>query len=820
MQKFKVTGMSCAACSARVEKAVGAVAGVSDCSVNLLTGDMSVEGKASREAIASAVVSAGYGIADYAATKNIEKSNTSFKALKLRLLFSAVLLLVIMYFSMGHTMWGFPLPSVISNNPLAVGLIQLLLSAVVMLINRRFFISGFKSAIKGAPNMDTLVSLGCAAGFVYSAAVLFKISAFLLKGDTALATACLHDLYFESSAMILTLITVGKLLETRAKGKTTNAINALIDLAPKSATVIRDGVEAIVSVDEVLVGDIFVVRPGESFSVDGVVIEGESSVDESALTGESIPVDKIVGSRVSSATINKSGRLICRAVEVGEDSTLSRIIKMVSDTAATKAPIARIADKVSGIFVPSVIAISIITFIVWSLLGETVGFALARAISVLVISCPCALGLATPVAIMVGSGVGAKKGVLFKSAAALELCGKCDIVILDKTGTITSGKPSVTDIVTFTDMDKDKLLELAYSLEDNSAHPLAEAISNEARQRGYKAKKVEGFKEQTGMGVFGRIEDKDCFAGNLKAVSSRIEVSEDIKNTVERLSAEGKTPILFLLQEQIIGLIALADSVKKDSKEAVSELKRLKKRVVMLTGDNSTTAEAVARGLEIDEVIAGVLPDKKAETVISAKQRGKVIMVGDGINDAPALTAADIGIAIGNGMDIAIESADVVLMNGSLNGVVEAVKLSRATIKNIHENLFWAFFYNVIGIPVAAGVLIASFGISLNPMLAAAAMSLSSFCVVSNALRLNLFGKTRLKKERGLMEKTFWVEGMMCPHCSGRVKQALLETEGIIDAEVSHESGSAVIRLSKKLEDEKIASVIEAAGYKVTDRKG
>ncbi len=818
MQKFKVTGMSCAACSARVEKAVNSLEGVSECQVNLLTGDMLVEGDADNETIIAAVKSAGYGVLveDQAkASKSYvsEPQEKTKNTLKHRLIWSVVLLLILMYFSMGHTMWGFPLPAALHHNHIALALIQLLLTTAVMVINQHFFINGFKGLIKGAPNMDTLVALGAAAAYGYSCYVLFAMSSALVNGGDTLSY--MHDLYFESAAMILTLITVGKLLESRAKGKTTNAIKALMRLSPKTACVVRGGKEHTINAEDVIKGDVFIVRPGESIPVDGVVLEGLSAVDESALTGESVPADKQEGSRVSSGTINKTGRLVCRATAVGEDSTISQIIKMVSDAAATKAPIARIADKVSGIFVPVVLGIALITLIVWLLLGETAGFALARAISVLVISCPCALGLATPVAIMVGSGVGAKHGVLFKTAASLEECGRGNIIVLDKTGTITSGKPQITDIIPLKNISEDILLKTAVSLENPSAHPLAQAVIKGADEKGITPIDVTDFREKSGSGVEAKIDGKLCFAGNLRSVKELVEVSKDIEKTADKLSIEGKTPLFFAEENELLGIIAVADTVKSESAAAVKQLKGLGLRVVMLTGDNEKTANAVAKRVGIDEVVSGVMPQGKAQAVSQFKQQGRVIMVGDGINDAPALTIADIGIAIGSGMDVAIDAADVVLMKSSIEDVVTAIRLSRATITNIRQNLFWAFVYNCIGIPLAAGAFISLLGWAMNPMFGAAAMSLSSFCVVSNALRLNFFKVKPIKKEKEKMTKTIKIDGMMCPHCEAHVKNALEAIEGVATVDASHQRKDAVVTHTAEVSNDTLKATVEAQGYKV-----
>ncbi len=812
MQKFKVTGMSCAACSARVEKAVSGLDGVTACSVNLLTGDMSVEGSATADKIVDAVIAAGYGI-EQATTKtkeNTPKEKTD-KSIIARLISSVILLIVLMYFSMLHTMWGAPLPNFIADNYMAQGLIQLLLATAVLVINQRFFISGFKGAVNLAPNMDTLVALGSAAAYIYSCVELFKMTT--APHDTA--KHLLHGLYFESAAMILTLITVGKLLESHAKGKTTNAIKSLLELAPKTVTLLKDGKEITVSADEVLKDDIFIVRAGDSFAVDGIVLEGNSTVDESSLTGESIPVDKSADSRVYSGTINKTGRLVCRATAVGEESTLSRIVKMVSDAAGTKAPIARIADKVSGVFVPTVLVISLITLIVWLLVGGGVSTAVSHAIAVLVISCPCALGLATPVAIMVASGVGARRGILFKTAASLELCGKCGIAVLDKTGTITSGKPAVTDIFSF-DITKAELLQIAYTLEKESRHPLALAIIGYAEQNDIKALDIEQFSETAGFGVQGIINDKYCFACSVQsAIDSEIN-TDQVNDLTDKLSANGKTPLLFVCDSSIIGVIAVADKIKPQAKSAIATLKGMGVRTVMLTGDNATVASAVAKSVGIDEIKAGVKPDGKAAVINQLKRDGRVIMIGDGINDAVALTEADIGMAIGGGMDIAIDSADVVLSHGNLFDACDAISLSRKAIRNIKQNLFWAFAYNTIGIPVAAGAL--SFvGINLSPMIAAAAMSLSSFCVVSNALRLNLFkGQAKIiKKENNNMKKTIKIEGMMCPHCEAHVKSALEALDGVKLATPSHALGNAEVELLSEVDNDILKSTVEAQGYKV-----
>lgn len=815
MQKFKVTGMSCAACSARVEKAVSGVQGVSECSVNLLTGDMTVEGNAESGAIIDAVIDAGYGI-EQSDVKNKKQDsqpqdNNSNKKVLLRLISSVVLLVVLMYFSMFHTMWGAPLPTVIAENYLAQALIQLLLTTAVMVINQKFFINGFKGIINRAPNMDTLVALGSAAAYIYSVANAFAMTT--ATGEAA--RHLLHGMYFESAAMILTLITVGKLLEGYAKGKTTNAIKSLLELAPKTVTLIKDEKEIKVNADEVLKDDIFVVLPGESFAVDGVVLEGNSAVDESSLTGESIPVDKVSGSKVSSGTINKTGRLVCRATAGAQDSTLAKIVKMVSDASATKAPIARIADKVSAVFVPAVLIIAVITLIIWLALGETFGFALSRAISVLVISCPCALGLATPVAIMVGSGVGARHGILFKTASALELCGKCNIVVLDKTGTVTSGKPTVTDVIPLGQADENKLLQIAYTLESGSAHPLAFAVNDYAESQGIIALDAIGFNETAGFGVSANIGGDSCFACSVTATKEKGINTDNIMEITERLSNEGKTPLLFVEDNTLIGVIAVADAIKAEAKDAIDTLKKMGVRVIMLTGDNQITANAVAREVGIDEVKAGVKPDGKAAVVNELKQQGKVIMVGDGINDAVALTSADIGMAIGSGMDIAVESADVVLMNSRLTDVADAVRLSRKTLTNIKQNLFWAFIYNTIGIPLAAGVFISLFGWELNPMFGAAAMSLSSFCVVTNALRLNFFKTKNTRKEKKNMKKVIKIQGLMCPHCEAHAKTALEAISGVTVLDISHKTGVANVELSADVSDEALKAAVESQGYKV-----
>ena len=826
MQKFKVTGMSCAACSSRVERAVSALDGVEKCSVNLLTGDMYVDGNISAQNIINAVVDAGYGAesADAAKSNKKQTDNTEKpkKTVLYRLISSVIFLVVLMYFSMGHTMLNLPVPEFFEGNYAAMAILQLLLTTAVMVINQKFFINGFKGLVKRAPNMDTLVSLGAAAAYGYSLYNLFAMT----TAENNMAEHLYHGLYFESAAMILTLITVGKLLEQYAKGKTTNAIKSLIELAPKTATVIRNGEEIIIDAEDILKDDIFIVRAGEVFPADGIVTEGSGAVDESSLTGESIPVDKFAGSKVSSATINVTGKLVCRATAVGDDSTLSQIIRAVSDAAATKAPIARIADKVSAVFVPAVLLISLITLIIWLAVGETAGFALARAISVLVISCPCALGLATPVAIMVASGVGATHGILFKNAEALELCGKCNTVVLDKTGTVTSGKPVVTDVIPTGKTDVETLLQIAYTIEKSSAHPLAKAVCEYAAEKQINVLPATDFKEFVGSGVEALINGKVCFAGSLSAVSKKIEISQDISDTADRISIQGKTPLLFVNDNDLIGVIAVADSIKDDSAYAVKQLKNLGCNVVMLTGDNKKTANAVAEKVGIETVISDVKPDGKAAEVNRLKNSGKVIMVGDGINDALALTSSDIGIAIGSGMDIAVESADVVLMKSRLSDVADAIRLSRKTLRNIKQNLFWAFIYNVIGIPLAAGAFIHLLGLKLSPMFGAAAMSLSSFCVVTNALRLNFFKVKDMNKdintkreENKVMKKTVKIEGMMCGHCEAHVKSALESVAGITEAVVSHKTGTAVITLNSNVSDDIIKNKVESQGYTVVGIK-
>ena len=835
MKQYDVTGMSCAACSARVEKAVSQVPGVTSCSVSLLTNSMGVEGTASPEAIVKAVEEAGYGAAEKGAAKpsaaQAEEALQDHEtpALKRRLLWSVGFLAVLMYFSMGHMMWGWPVPAFFAENHVAMGLLQLLLAAIVMVINQKFFISGYKSLWHRAPNMDTLVALGSTAAFVYSTYALFAMTGAQLRGDHEAVMAYMMDFYFEAAAMILTLITVGKMLEARSKGKTTDALKSLMKLAPKTATVLRDGKETEVSIEQVQPGDLFVVRPGENIPVDGVVVEGGSAVNEAALTGESIPVDKEPGSTVSAATLNQSGFLTCRATRVGEDTTLAQIIQMVSDAAATKAPIAKVADKVSGVFVPAVIAIAAVTFVVWLVLGQTVGYALARGISVLVISCPCALGLATPVAIMVGNGMGAKHGILFKTAISLEETGKVEIVALDKTGTITSGTPQVTDVLPAEGVSEAALLELASALERKSEHPLARAVLAWAEEQGVEAREVTDFQALPGNGLTGRWQGETLAGGSLKFIRTQAAVPQAVQAQAETLAEAGKTPLFFSRNGQLLGIIAVADAIKADSPQAVREMQNMGIRVVMLTGDNERTARAIGRQAGVDEVVAGVLPDGKEQVIRRLKEQGKVAMVGDGINDAPALTRADIGIAIGAGADVAIDAADVVLMKSRLTDVPAAIRMSRATLRNIHENLFWAFFYNTIGIPLAAGVFI-PLGLTLNPMFGAAAMSLSSFCVVSNALRLNFFKlrdasrdhkrkphAKQHKEEIKTMEKTLKIEGMMCPHCEARVKGALEALEGVSAAVVSHERGTAVVTLTAPVEDAVLKKTVEDAGYTVTD---
>lgn len=855
MEQYNVTGMSCAACSARVEKAVKKVPGVTSCSVSLLTNSMGVEGTASPAAILSAVQEAGYG----ASPKNVSASKASDASadldaladhetpkLKRRLIASLGFLLVLMYFSMGHMMWGWPLPHWFDGNHVAMGLVQLLLAGIVMVINQKFFINGFKGLIHGAPNMDTLVALGSMASFVWSTYALFAMTRAQVDGSDELVMHYMMEFYFESAAMILTLITVGKMLEARSKGKTTDALKSLMKLAPKTATLVRDGAEVTVAIADVQKGDVFVVRPGENIPVDGVVLEGTSAVNESALTGESIPVDKAVGDKVSAATTNQSGFLRCEATRVGEDTTLAQIIKMVSDAAATKAPIAKIADTVSGFFVPAVISIAVVTTIVWLLLGHELGYALARGISVLVISCPCALGLATPVAIMVGNGLGAKNGILFKTAASLEAAGRTQIVALDKTGTITEGAPRVTDLLPAEGVSETELLTLAAALESRSEHPLAKAVLADAEAKAITPPEVTDFAALPGNGLAAKLNGMDIYAGNAAFIQTKLTLPAALAQQAEKLASEGKTPLFFGGAGRLLGVIAVADTIKEDSPEAIRQLQNMGIRVVMLTGDNQRTADAIGRQAGVDEVIAGVLPDGKEAVIRQLQASGKVAMVGDGINDAPALTRADTGIAIGAGTDVAIDAADVVLMNSKLSDVPAAIRLSRATLRNIHENLFWAFIYNIIGIPLAAGLFI-PFGLTLNPMFGAAAMSLSSFCVVSNALRLNLFDlhSTRhdhktaspaaapvqsaaennkksdaeapeVKTEDHTMKKTLKVEGMMCGHCEARVKKALEALPEVAEAVVSHEAGTAIVTLNAEVADDVLKNAVEAQDYKVT----
>ena len=845
MEQYTVTGMSCAACSARVEKAVSKVPGVTSCSVSLLTNSMGVEGTASETDIIAAVTEAGYGAQKKGAASAGAKSalaaadedllkDRETPVLKRRLLASLGFLIVLMYFSMGHMMWNWPVPAFFQGNHVAMGLLQLLLAGIIMVINQKFFISGFKGLIHRAPNMDTLVALGSGASFVWSTYALFAMTDAQVKGDMVGVMSYMHEFYFESAAMILTLITVGKMLEARSKGKTTDALKSLMKLAPKTAVILENGEEKTVPIDHVQTGDIFVVRPGENIPVDGIVLEGHSAVNEAALTGESIPADKAEGDKVSAATVNQSGFLKCRATRVGEDTTLSQIIQMVSDAAATKAPIAKVADKVSGVFVPIVIAISIATILVWLLAGQTLGFALARGISVLVISCPCALGLATPVAIMVGNGMGAKNGIMFKTAVSLEETGKTQIVALDKTGTITSGEPKVTDILPAEGLTEEKLLSMACSLEKKSEHPLARAILTLAEERKISGKEVSGFQALPGNGLLAELEGQKLLGGNYKFISSRISVPEEMKNRSQELAEEGKTPLFFAEGDRLAGIIAVADVIKEDSPQAVKELQNMGIHVVMLTGDNERTARAIGRQAGVDQVIAGVLPDGKENVIRSLKEKGKVAMVGDGINDAPALTRADIGIAIGAGTDIAIDAADVVLMKSRLSDVPAAIRLSRAALRNIHENLFWAFFYNAVGIPLAAGLWYPVFGWKLNPMFGAAAMSLSSFCVVTNALRLNWFDMYNAKKDKKVknavsiipeesdenkeenkMEKTMKIEGMMCGHCEARVKKSLEALDQVESAAVSHEAGTAVVTLKSDVADDVLKKAVEDQDYKV-----
>lgn len=832
MKQYNVTGMSCASCVARVEKAVNKVDGVTSCSVNLLTNSMSVDGDVKSSDVISAVEKAGYGASLKGNSSKENKSNdeplkdTETPKLKKRLFSSLVFLLLLMYISMGHMMWGFPLPSILANNHIAMGLIQLLLTGIIMVINQKFFISGFKALIHRSPNMDTLVALGAGASFIYSVYALFAMTNAQVNNDMSLVMKYMDEFYFESAGMILTLITLGKMLESYSKGKTTNAIKGLMNLAPKKATILVDNAEKVVPIEEVKIGDIFVVKPGENIPVDGVVIEGESAVNESALTGESIPVDKTVGDNVSGATVNQSGFIKCKATKVGEDTTLSQIIKMVSDASATKAPIAKVADKVSGVFVPIVISIAVVTIIMWLLCGATFGNALVRGISVLVISCPCALGLATPVAIMVGNGVGAKNGILFKNATSLETTGKVSYVLLDKTGTITNGTPVVTDIIPNENYTQDDLLSYASSLESKSEHPLAKAVVQKAIDSNIKTLDTTDFKSLTGNGVSAKINGKTIVGGSVKHISSIANIDENIIKQADDFATKGQTPLLFVMDNRLLGIIAVADVVKSDSPKAIKELQNMGIKVVMVTGDNEKTAQAIAKESGVDEVIAGVLPDGKEKVVTQYKEKGMVAMVGDGINDAPALTRADIGIAIGAGTDVAIDSADIVLMKSKLTDVSGAIRLSRGTLRNIHENLFWAFIYNVIGIPLAAGVWIPIFGWTLSPMFGAAAMSLSSFCVVTNALRLNFLNirsskrdrkikNITNKKEKNTMTTTLKINGMMCPHCEATVKTALESIDGVTSAEVSHESGTAVVTLSKEVNEDVLKKAVVDKGYTV-----
>ena len=834
MEQYNVTGMSCAACSARVEKAVMKVPGVTACSVSLLTNSMGVEGTASASEIVAAVEGAGYG----ASPKAAEAANSASSAadesalvdretplLKKRLWWSLGFLVVLMYVSMGHMMWGWPLPRFFDGNHVAMGLLQLLLTAIIMVINQKFFVSGFKSFLHRAPNMDALVAMGAGAAFIYSTYALFAMTSAQVQGNAEMVMHYMHEFYFESAGTILTLITVGKTLEARSKGRTTDALKSLMKLAPKTATVVRGGAEQVVPIAQVTRGDVFVERPGESIPVDGTVLEGETAVNEAALTGESIPVDKAPGDLVSAATINTSGFIRCEATRVGEDTTLNQIIKRVSDAAATKAPIAKVADTVSGIFVPAVIGIALVTFVVWMLVGQAVGYALARAISVLVISCPCALGLATPVAIMVGNGAGAKHGVLFKTAVSLEAAGRTEIVALDKTGTITSGEPKVTDVLPASGVTADELLCAAAALEQKSEHPLARAVMEYVREQSAVIPEVQDFRALPGSGLAATLDGSELSGGNLKFIATQAKVTDQMRRASEQLSEEGKTPLFFSRSGELIGIIVVADVIKDDSPQAISELQNMGIRVVMLTGDNERTARAIGKQAGVDEVIAGVLPEGKADAIANLKRKGRVAMVGDGINDAPALTAADTGIAIGAGTDVAIDAADVVLMKSRLSDVPAAIRLSRATLTNIHENLFWAFIYNVIGIPLAAGVFIKLFGWQLNPMFGAAAMSLSSFCVVTNALRLNLFNmysakhdrkiKSHKMKEEKEMTKTLKIEGMMCGHCEARVKKTLEALDGVTAAQVSHSTGTAIVTLSAPVDDAVLKKAVEDQDYQV-----
>ena len=841
--------MSCSACSASVEKAVKKVKGIDSCTVSLLTNSMTVEGHADPKTVIEAVEKAGYGASLMTGEdrKNVGKkqaadadeldNHAALHKMKVRLIASIVLLIPLMYISMGHMMWGWPLPAIISDNHVAMGLIQMLFAIAIMVVNQKFFINGFKGVIHGAPGMDTLVALGSGASFIYSTYVLFAMTDAVMRQDNDRVMTLMHDFYFESAAMILALITVGKMLEARSKGKTTDALKGLMKLAPKTAVVIRAGKEVQVSIEQVQKGDCFVVKPGENIPVDGEVIEGNSAVNESALTGESIPVDKAVGDKVSAATVNQAGYLKCRATRVGEDTTLSQIIQMVSDAAATKAPIAKIADRVSGVFVPTVITIAVITIIVWLIAGQSIGFALSRGIAVLVISCPCALGLATPVAIMVGNGMGARNGIMFKTAVSLEETGKMQIVALDKTGTITSGEPKVTDIIPAAGVTEDTLLKCAYALENKSEHPLARAILENAKEENAGIEEVTGFQALPGNGLTAILDEHTLYGGNHTFISSKVSVDGDMQKKAEKLAEAGKTPLFFGNEDRLLGVIAVADVIKEDSPQAIKELQNMGIHVVMLTGDNERTAKAIGQQAGVDEVIAGVLPEGKEQVICKLKEKGKVAMVGDGINDAPALTRADMGIAIGAGTDVAIDAADVVLMKSRLSDVPAAIRMSRATLRNIHENLFWAFIYNIIGIPLAAGVWYPMFGWKLNPMFGAFAMSLSSFCVVMNALRLNFVkiyvnnskyrihqkkvsknveGNNKIEKETGTMNKTVYIEGMMCGHCEARVKKAFEALPQVTEAEVSHEKKQAVLTLSGELSDKEIKNTVKEAGYKVT----
>lgn len=856
MEQYTVTGMSCAACSARVEKAVSAVPGVTSCSVSLLTNSMGVEGTATSDQIIAAVVEAGYGASKKGErTSNSNASNyddmlidRETPMMKKRLIASLCLLIPLMYVSMGHMMWNWPLPAFFNGNHIAMGLFQLLFTTAIMVINQKFFVNGFKGLLHKAPNMDTLVALGSGASYIYSVYALFAMTDAQVKGNMTAVMEYMHEFYFESAAMILTLITVGKMLEARSKGKTTDALKSLMKLAPKTAVVVRNGVEETVGIEQVRIGDRFIVRPGENIPVDGVIVEGNSAINESALTGESIPVDKEEGDFVSAATVNQSGFLICEATRVGEDTTLSQIIQMVSDAASTKAPIAKVADRVSGVFVPAVISIAVVTIIVWLLSGQSFGFALARGISVLVISCPCALGLATPVAIMVGNGMGAKHGIMFKTAVSLEETGKTEIIALDKTGTITKGEPTVTDIVASSSSNKEELLLAAYTLERKSEHPLAKAILAYGEEKQIEKQEVEQFLALPGNGLSAVWNGKQLYGGNLSFIQKKCNISSDIDKKAQTFAEEGKTPLFFALDNKLLGMIAVADVIKEDSPQAIRELQNMGIHVVMLTGDNEKTAKAIGAQAGVDEVIAGVLPDGKEAVIRSLKEKGKVAMVGDGINDAPALTRADIGIAIGAGTDIAIDAADVVLMKSRLSDVPAAIRLSRATLRNIHENLFWAFFYNVIGIPLAAGVWIPIFGWELNPMFGAAAMSLSSFCVVTNALRLNFFSMYNASKDKKLkrkkvnqevlkvqenlqiennderkddneMEKVMEIKGMMCGHCEARVKKCLEKLDAVEEAIVSHENGTAIVKLKEMIDDDVLKKTVEDQDYEVTGIK-